>query len=132
MQESSLDIIFSALVVGTGCCNDKIRELIAGGLDRHEEKAHNHKHSLDEEICSHAEIPYQAKFHNKFGNLFCSLGKYHRAIEEYQKAILIYPQYAEAYYNLGLTYYFDLEEYNKAALYFKKFLRYESASMDFE
>jgi tetratricopeptide (TPR) repeat protein len=46
-----------------------------------------------------------AEAHNNLGLLYSEQKRYDRAIQEYQKAIEINPNYAEAHYNLGVLYY---------------------------
>jgi tetratricopeptide (TPR) repeat protein len=53
-------------------------------------------------------------------DLLIITGQHDRAIEDYNKAIALNPNYAEAYYNRGNAYYFKgqydraIEEFNKA------------------
>jgi TolA-binding protein len=48
-----------------------------------------------------AEIPIDAKLDYNQGIDFYKLGMYERAIESFRSAIKIYPDYVDAYYNLG-------------------------------
>ncbi|MBN2374132.1 tetratricopeptide repeat protein [bacterium] len=77
-----------------------------------------------------AQIPTEAEVHNRLGNEYCDRGEFNKAIKEYEEAVKIYPKYVDAYYNLGVTYYHDLKDYQKAAQYFQKFLEYEPESPD--
>ena len=53
-----------------------------------------------------AEIAPSAQIHNLFGTALRTQGHYNEAIVEYQKAIQQNPNYAPAYMNLGITYYY--------------------------
>lgn len=77
-----------------------------------------------------AQVPTEAEVHNRLGNEYCDRGEFNKAIKEYEEAARIYPKYIDAYYNLGVTYYHDLKDYQKAAHYFQKFLEYESDTPD--
>lgn len=77
-----------------------------------------------------AQIPTEAEVHNRLGNEYCDRGEFLKAVKEYEEAINIYPNYIDAYYNLGVTYYHDLRDYQKAVHYFQKFLEFESGSPD--
>jgi len=70
-------------------------------------------------------IPKNAKIHNSLGNDYCEKGEFEKAVEEYEKAATIYPNYTDALYNLGFTYYMDLKNYVKAAYFMKRFLQIE-------
>lgn len=76
------------------------------------------------------QIPKEAEIHNTLGNSYCDKGEFNKAVKEYEEAVVIYPQYIDAYYNLGVTYYHDLKDFQKAAYYFQKFLELESGSVD--
>ena len=54
--------------------------------------------------CHSAEIPMDAKLDYNQGIDFYKLGMYERAIESFRSAIRTYPDYTDAYYNLGLLY----------------------------
>ena len=77
-----------------------------------------------------AQVPQEAEMHNRLGNEYCDNGEFQKAVKEYEEAIRIYPQYVDAYYNLGVTYYSDLKDYQKAANYLQKFLDLESDTPD--
>ena len=51
------------------------------------------------------EIGEQAKIHNETGLEYADKGWYAEAIEQYKKAILIAPSYADAYANCSRAYY---------------------------
>lgn len=53
-----------------------------------------------------------AAYHNK--------GMYDEAIAEYKKAIEINPEYSDAYYNLGLAYFYGKKMYDEAIAAYKK------------
>ncbi len=53
-----------------------------------------------------AEIAPSAQIHNLFGTALRTQGHYDKAIGEYQKAIKENPNYAPAYMNLGITYFY--------------------------
>jgi tetratricopeptide (TPR) repeat protein len=59
-----------------------------------------------------AEIAPSAQIHNLFGTALRTQGHYNEAIVEYQKAIKENPNYAPAYMNLGITYYY-LNKFNQ-------------------
>ena len=48
-----------------------------------------------------AEIPVDAKLDYNQGIDFYKLGMYERAIESFRSAVRTYPDYVDAYYNLG-------------------------------
>ncbi len=77
-----------------------------------------------------AQVPTEAEVHNRLGNDYCDRGEFNKAVQEYEEALKIYPNYLDAYYNLGVTYYHDLKDYQKAAYYFQKFLQFESETAD--
>src|SRR3990167_2394117 len=59
-----------------------------------------------------AEIAPSAQIHNLFGTALRTQGHYNEAIDEYEKAIKENPNYAPAYMNLGITYYY-LNKFNQ-------------------
>jgi tetratricopeptide (TPR) repeat protein len=59
-----------------------------------------------------AEIAPSAQIHNLFGTALRTQGHYNEAIKEYEKAIKENPNYAPAYMNLGITYYY-LNKFNQ-------------------
>ena len=58
-------------------------------------------------------------FYNKRGATHSSLGQFDKAISQYEKAISLKPNYAEAYYNLGYSYH-KLGQLDKAVRSYKK------------
>src|SRR3989338_4019577 len=48
--------------------------------------------------------PYRARGHNNLGNAYNNKGQYDRAIENFNKALALDPNYTHAYYNLGAAY----------------------------
>jgi predicted TPR repeat methyltransferase len=58
-------------------------------------------------------------FYNKRGATHSSLGQFDKAISQYEKAISLKPNYAEAYYNLGHSYH-KLGQLDKAVRSYKK------------
>lgn len=54
-----------------------------------------------------AEIAPSAQLHNYLGTALRTQGYYNAAINEYQKAIKFNPDYAPAYMNLGITYFYQ-------------------------
>ncbi len=59
-----------------------------------------------------AELAPSAQIHNLFGTALRTQGHYNEAIDEYEKAIKENPNYAPAYMNLGITYYY-LNKFNQ-------------------
>ena len=69
-------------------------------------------------VCA-AEIPVDAKLDYNQGIDFYKLGMYERAIESFRSAIRTYPDYVDAYYNLGVTLEY-LKNYSEANVVFKQ------------
>ncbi|MDP1845623.1 MAG: tetratricopeptide repeat protein [Candidatus Moranbacteria bacterium] len=65
--------------------------------------------------------PSGQQIHNNLGDVYARQKDYAKAIEEFQKAIDINPNYADAYHNLGNTYQ-TIGENDKAVEYFQKAL----------
>lgn len=59
-----------------------------------------------------AELAPSAQIHNLFGTALRTQGHYNEAIGEYEKAIKQNPNYAPAYMNLGITYYY-MNQFNQ-------------------
>ena len=59
-----------------------------------------------------AELAPSAQIHNLFGTALRTQGHFNAAINEYEKAIKENPNYAPAYMNLGITYYY-LNQFNQ-------------------
>lgn len=68
---------------------------------------------------SAAEIPMDAKLDYNQGIDFYKLGMYERAIESFRSAIRTYPDYLDAYYNLGTVLEY-LKNYSEALVVFKQ------------
>ncbi len=68
---------------------------------------------------SAAEIPMDAKLDYNQGIDFYKLGMYERAVESFRSAIRIYPDYTDAYYNLGTVLDY-LKNYSEALTVFKQ------------
>ena len=66
-----------------------------------------------------AEIPMDAKLDYNQGIDFYKLGMYERAIESFRSAIRTYPDYIDAYYNLGTILEY-LRNYSEATVIFKQ------------
>lgn len=66
-----------------------------------------------------AEIPVDAKLDYNQGIDFYKLGMYERAIESFRSAIRAYPDYIDAYYNLGTVLEY-LRNYSEATVIFKQ------------
>ena len=66
-----------------------------------------------------AEIPVDAKLDYNQGIDFYKLGMYERAIESFRSAIRTYPDYIDAYYNLGTVLEY-LKQYSEAQTIFKQ------------
>lgn len=66
-----------------------------------------------------AEIPVDAKLDYNQGIDFYKLGMYERAIESFRSAIKTYPDYIDAYYNLGTVLEY-LKQYAEAASVYKQ------------
>lgn len=71
-------------------------------------------------LCSYAaEIPVDAKLDYNQGIDFYKLGMYERAIESFRSAIRAYPDYIDAYYNLGTVLEY-LKQYSEALSIYKQ------------
>ena len=70
-------------------------------------------------ISAFAEIPMDAKLDYNQGIDFYKLGMYERAIESFRCAIRTYPDYLDAYYNLGTVLEY-LKNYSEALSVFKQ------------
>ena len=66
-----------------------------------------------------AEIPMDAKLDYNQGIDFYKLGMYERAMESFRSAIRTYPDYVDAYYNLGTILEY-LRNYSEATVIFKQ------------
>ena len=66
-----------------------------------------------------AEIPVDAKLDYNQGIDFYKLGMYERAIESFRSAVRTYPDYVDAYYNLGTVLEY-LKQYAEALLVYKQ------------
>ena len=77
-----------------------------------------------------ANVPKEAKIHNQLGNEYCDKGEFEKGVEEYEKAVELYPDYTDGLYNLCMTCYLDLKDYEKAIYYIKRFLAIEGDSPD--
>ncbi len=66
-----------------------------------------------------AEVPVDAKLDYNQGIDFYKLGMYERAVESFRSAIKTYPDYADAYYNLGTVLDY-LKNYSEALVVFKQ------------
>jgi len=60
--------------------------------------------------------PYKARPHNNLGSAYVIKGRLNRAISEYERALVIKPDYAMAHSNLALTYYLK-ENYRLAIIH---------------
>lgn len=69
-------------------------------------------------VCA-AEIPVDAKLDYNQGIDFYKLGMYERAIESFRSAVRTYPDYIDAYYNLGTVLEY-LKQYAEAASVYKQ------------
>ena len=74
--------------------------------------------SLGISVCA-AEIPMDAKLDYNQGIDFYKLGMYERAVESFRSAIRTYPDYLDAYYNLGTVLDY-LKNYSEAFSVFKQ------------
>lgn len=66
-----------------------------------------------------AEVPMDAKLDYNQGIDFYKLGMYERAIESFRSAVRTYPDYVDAYYNLGTVLEY-LKNYSEATTVFKQ------------
>ena len=66
-----------------------------------------------------AEIPVDAKLDYNQGIDFYKLGMYERAIESFRSAVRTYPDYIDAYYNLGTVLEY-LKQYSEAISVYKQ------------
>ncbi len=55
--------------------------------------------------------------------VFSQQGEYHKAVEMYQKALVLEPDNADVYLKLGIIYDDNLKDKNLAAAYYQEFLR---------
>lgn len=62
------------------------------------------------------------------GVMFRRLGWYDKAIANFEKAIKINPQHAQSYYNLGIVYRYDLQDFPKAQKAWEKFVELNPGS----
>ena len=69
-----------------------------------------------------SQYPEEAVLYNMMGVCFASLNDLDRAVESYQQALIINPNYAEAHSNLGLIYH-DMGELNAAVKCHKQALQ---------
>jgi len=81
-------------------------------------------------LASADNIPKEAKIYNQLGNDYCDKGEFEKGVEEYEKAVDLYPSYTDGLYNLCMTYYLDLKDYGKAVYYMKRFLEIETETVD--
>ncbi|MFH0924860.1 MAG: tetratricopeptide repeat protein [bacterium] len=72
----------------------------------------------------------EAEVYKDRGNNYAESGKFNKAVEEYERALAIYSEYADVLYNLGVTYDSDLNDNAKAIYYYTKFLEVEPYSTD--
>jgi len=65
-----------------------------------------------------------SNLHYNLGVICLKRKKYNEAAKEFEEAIRINPRNADAYYNLGVLYESFLSDKEKAASYYKKYLRF--------
>jgi tetratricopeptide (TPR) repeat protein len=75
-----------------------------------------------------------SKIHMNRGKLFCDLKKYYRAINEFKRAIKIFPDDADSYYNLGNVYNVLGQKklnriFKKSVQYYKEAIKYYSIAI---
>ncbi len=64
--------------------------------------------------------PFDPVYFFNIGNVYYSMKDYDKAIVFYKKSISVDPDYENAWYNLGVTYYMNLKNFENALYAFKK------------
>lgn len=77
-----------------------------------------------------AQVPVQAIHRKEAGNQFLKQRQYPEARDQYLAALQLAPGYADAHYNLGVIYFFRLQDYPRALLHFVRYARLEPQAED--
>ena len=79
-----------------------------------------------------ADVPRSARMIKEAGNDFLSAKRYADAIDCYLQALEIYPDFAEAHYNLGVAFLKGYRAYRLARYHFEQYLALEPGAPDRE
>ena len=79
-----------------------------------------------------AEIPRSARLMKDGGNQFLAAKKYADAIDSYFQALDIYPDFAEAHYNLGVAFLKGYKQLGLARHHFQRYLELSPGAPDAE
>ncbi len=77
-----------------------------------------------------ADVPRSARMIKEAGNDFLSAKRYADAIDCYLQALEIYPDFAEAHYNLGVAFLKGYRAYRLARYHFERYLALEPGAPD--
>lgn len=77
-----------------------------------------------------AQVPIQALHRKEAGNQFLKQRQYSMARDQYLAALQLAPNYSDAHYNLGVIYFFRLQDYPRALVHFVKYARLEPHAED--
>ncbi len=79
-----------------------------------------------------ADVPRSARMIKEAGNDFLSAKRYADAIDCYLQALEIYPDFADAHYNLGVAFLKGYRAYRLARYHFERYLSLEPGAPDRE
>ena len=77
-----------------------------------------------------AQVSPDALRHKEAGNHFLKQREYEKARDQYLSAILLEPGYEDAHYNLGVIYFFRLQDYPRALYHFVEYTRLHPGAED--
>jgi tetratricopeptide (TPR) repeat protein len=66
--------------------------------------------------------PLKSRVHNNLANCYVLVGKHFKAIEAYERAVVLDPNNVEAYYNLGVNFE-NVGILNRAVFYYDRFCK---------